>query len=144
MAEVFKMRQIAHQQIGGGYAVGPVVVVDTTEIEPGIFETMAMKPDGDELFVCRASDEKQAVEQFREVLMKYAAPMQEAIIRVGMVPGKKYTLLRMSEFGFPMAQKITFLAAECATYAQHYDVIKLRCKVGAWRYLKDGKTFRMK
>ena len=133
MAEIFKLRRVAHQQFGGGYAMGPVVIGDTAEIEPGIYETMAMRPDGEELTFKRAFDEKEALEQFKEVLMMYAAPMQEAIIRVGMVPGKKYTILRMSEFGFPMAQKITFLAAECATYAQHYDVIKLRCKVGRRR-----------
>ena len=133
MDEYFKIRSIAHQQIGGGYAMGPVVMVDTAEIEPGIYETMAMRPDGEELTFKRAFDEKEALEQFKEMLLEYAKPLQKAILSVGMEPGKKYTLLRMSEFGFPMAQKITFLSAECTTYAQHGDVIKLVCKIGRRR-----------
>ena len=43
----------------------------------------------------------------------------------GLVPGRRYTLVHLGEFGFPVAQKITYHDMHLKTYAQHSDVVEL-------------------
>lgn len=126
------MSSILHQEIGGGYATGPKVIVDTCELEPGLFETMAMDKSGEELECRRTTSLKKAESDFKEVLMKYAEPIQKAVLGANMEQGKRYTIFRFSEFGFPMAYKFTYKGnIECCTYAQYRDAVKFNiCPAG--------------
>ena len=127
------IRTLAHQELGGGYSHGPKIIVDTSELEPGLFETMALRPDGTEIEVRQTHDEKQALIDFREVLMNQAGPIQKAFLEADMQPGERYTLFRMDDFGTPVAEKFTFKAMKLTTYAQHRDVIELTCRPARMR-----------
>ena len=141
------MRRIARQTIGGGYSAdGPEIIVDTTEIYSGQYETMALygngPEEGMELARRTATNEADALRDFRDVLAKYLRPLQAAIFGAGMVPGEKYTILRYGGFGTMVASKIRFYAADCTTFAQYGDAVKITCtpfrKRGKWRlYLYD-------
>ena len=123
------MRTVMRQKLGGGYATGPQIVVDTAELAPGEFETMALNEvTGNELAVRTSGTEIEAIKDFWHILWKYAQPLQKAVFSAKMKPGGKYTMVCLSEFGFPTVRKFTFYDAYCSTYAQHYDVIKLSVK----------------
>lgn len=119
---------VAHQELGGGYAMGPKYIVDTAELSPGTYETMVLKSmrfDEEEVDCRRTDSFEQAKKDFNEFVKKYAGPVQNAFIDAGMKPGGRYTIFRMSEFGFPAAQKITFESMELTTYAQYGDAVAL-------------------
>jgi hypothetical protein len=117
--------RIAHQEIGGGYAMGPKVIVDTCQFEDGMFETIAMDEAGMDFDCKRTMDKGQALRDFNEILMKHAGPIQKTVLSAGMEAGKKYTIFKFSEFGQPVAYKFTFVGGiECTTYAQYRDVVK--------------------
>ena len=59
------------------------------------------------------------------MVQQYAEPLQKAVDAAGLVPGRKYTLVYLSEFGFPIAEKITFHGYTLTTYAQHADVVRM-------------------
>lgn len=67
---MFQIRTLARQVLGGEYSHGPKITIDTSEIEPGLFETMALRPGGDEIESRQTHDEKQALLDFAEVLKK--------------------------------------------------------------------------
>lgn len=119
------VKQIAHQKLGGGYAMGPRYTVDTAELEPGVFETMVLLNDGDELDVRRTDKEEQAKKDFAELLLKYAGQIQKTFLKADMRPGKHYTIFRLNDFGYPVAQKIEFKSVKPTTYAQHWDAVEL-------------------
>ena len=120
------VKTIAHQKLGGGYAMGPEYTVDTAELEPGVFETMVIRKfDSEEMEVRRTDSEEQAKKDFTELLRKYAGNIQRAFLDADMKPGKRYTIFRMNDFGFPVAQKIEFRSLELTTYAQLWDAVGL-------------------
>lgn len=121
----FQIRTLARQELGGGYSHGPKITVDTSEIMPGLFETMALRPNGSEIESRQTHDEKQALLDFAEVLKNQAGPNQRAFLQADMQRGERYTIFKLDDFGFPTAMKIVFQSMELTTYAQHRDVVKL-------------------
>lgn len=154
-------KHLNHEEIGGGYAMGPRIIIDTTEIEPGVFETMALtKPQDDELAVERSTTREDADRAFRDMVQKYAGPLQAAFYRAALQPEARYTIVTLGEFGFPLAQRVTFHSAKLTTYAQYSDAVELivtpRAKrsqyrmtlynksfliYAGWRELKDSTTY---
>lgn len=122
---MFQIRTLARQELGGGYSHGPKITIDTSEIEPGLFETMALRPGGTEIESRQTHDEKQALLDFAEILKNQAGPIQKAFLKADMKQGERYTIFKLDDFGFPTAMKIMFQSMELTTYAQHRDVVKL-------------------
>lgn len=118
-----KVRTIKHEELKGGYSIGRKIIIDACEVF-GEFEVMAMYDDGEELACKTVTTEAEAIEAFNAMLLEYAEPLQKALYNK-LVEGGKYTLVYLNDFGFPIAQKITFHSMKCTTYAQHSDVIKM-------------------
>ena len=131
------VKQIAHEELGGGYAMGPRYTVDTAEIEQGLFETMVLRNSDDELDVRRTDNEEQARKDFAELLLKYAGQIQSAFLKADMQQGKRYTIFRLNDFGFPVAQKIEFVSMKLTTYAQHWDAVEI-----IYRPCRSRKTYK--
>lgn len=125
------MNRIKHQEIGGGHSSERKIIIDCTEIE-GTFEVMAIRQksnmflDDEELDCEICYSERDALLAFDRILKKYLLPLQQAVFSAGMKPGERYTLLRFSEFGFPVVHKFTLHEVRCTTYAQYGDVASLR------------------
>lgn len=122
-AAVTSIRHIRHQEIGGGYAMGRKIILDAAELGKD-FEVMALDDSGEDLDVIIASDEVAAIQAFNKLVQKYAQPFQQAVNAADLIPGHRYTFVYLSEFGFPVAEKITFHEMNFCTYAQHSDVVK--------------------
>lgn len=116
-------RTIKHEELKGGYTMGRKIIIDSCEIF-GEFEIMAMYENGEELESRTVSTEIEAIKVFDNLLLKYAEPLQCALYNK-LQPGKKYTLVYLNEFGFPVAQKITFHSMRTTTYAQYSDVMEM-------------------
>lgn len=116
-------RTIKHEELKGGYTMGKKIIIDACEIF-GEFEVMAMYEDGEELESKTVTTESEAIKVFDDLFLKYAEPLQCALYNK-LHSGKKYTLVYLNDFGFPVAEKITFHSMETTTYAQYNDVIKM-------------------
>ena len=116
-----------HEEIGGGYTMQRHITIDAADLRNtcGHIEVMALTGDGDELDSATVTDEAAALAEFNRMLQKYAGPLQKAMNAAELKPGHRYTLVYLAEFGFPVAQKITFDGMSFTTYAQHSDVVKL-------------------
>ncbi len=121
------INSIRHEQIGGGYTMQREITLNAADLRPigGQFEIIALDHDGEELDSITADSEVAALVEFNKLVQKYAGPLQKALNAAGLVPGHRYTLVYLNEFGFPVAQKITFDSMTFTTYAQHSDVVKL-------------------
>ncbi len=69
--------------------------------------------------------EPDTIKEFRQFYIENAEPFQKAIIDANLIVGKKYTLIYMNEFGFPVADKIVFKGVLPCQYAQFTDAIKM-------------------
>lgn len=119
-------KHLFHEEIGGGYAIGPKVIIDTAEINPGEFETIAFNSvTGEELDVAVAHSAQDAERDFRAMVQRHANPLQAAFYKAGLVPGERYTLVYLGEFGFPTSLRMTFDGAKLGTYAQYADAVYL-------------------
>lgn len=123
-------RHLNHEELNAGHAMGPHIIIDTSEIEPGRFETMAVnQATGDELAVNTAATREDADVAFRAMVIDMAErfdhPLQAAFYRGNMIPGNKYTLAYIGEFGFPVSVRITYHCATLSTYAQYGDAVKI-------------------
>ena len=116
-------RTISHEELKGGYTMGKKIIIDACEIF-GEFEVMAMYEDGDELESKTVTTELEAIKVFDELFLKYAEPLQCALYNK-LQEGKRYTLVYLNDFGFPVAEKITFHSVRSSTYAQHSDVMEM-------------------
>lgn len=116
-------RTIRHEELKGGYTMGKKIIIDACEIFEE-FEIMVMYEDGEELESRTVSTEIEAIKVFDNLLLKYAEPLQCALYNK-LQSGKKYTLVYLNEFGFPVAQKITFHSMRTTTYAQYSDVMEM-------------------
>lgn len=121
------MRTIKHEEIGGGYSGIRKIIVDACEFSTGEFEAMAINDKGDELDGYTAWEEDSIIDIFNTLINKYASPLQKAVYNAGLVSGGKYTLAYCNDFGFPVAQKITFESLSLCTYAQFSDCVELIC-----------------
>ena len=126
---LYKSLENMHAEIGGGYAMGPKIIIDAAFIAPDEngrkIEIVAMRPDGDEIESASARNESDARRIFSEMVKRHAEPLQQAFIDADMKPGGRYTIFYLGEFGFPVVLQIEFTDMQFITYAQHRDVIKL-------------------
>lgn len=116
-------RTIRHGELKGDYTMEKKIIIDACEIS-GEFEVMAMYEDGEELESKTVTTESEAIKVFDELFLKYAEPLQCALYNK-LHSGKKYTLVYLNDFGFPVAEKITFHSVRSSTYAQHSDVMEM-------------------
>lgn len=116
-------RTIKHEELKGDYTMEKKIIIDACEIS-GEFEVMAMYEDGEELESKTVTTESEAIKVFDELFLKYAEPLQCALYNK-LHSGKKYTLVYLDDFGFPVAEKITFHSVRSSTYAQHSDVMEM-------------------
>lgn len=130
-------KTIKHEELKCGYSFNKKIIIDAAEAF-GEFEIMAMYEDGAELESVEASTEAEALKAFNEMLLKYAEPLQKALYN-RLEEGRKYTLVYLNDFGFPVAQKITFHSMKCATYAQYSDVIEMNFK--PYRKRKQSRKY---
>lgn len=72
--------------------------------------------------------ESEDIEVVKQFYIDNAEPLQQAILSANMEEGKKYTLVYIDDFGFPVADKITFIGAIPCQYAQYTDAIKMAFK----------------
>ena len=103
--------------------MGKKIIIDACEIF-GEFEVMAMYEDDEELESKTVTTEIEAIKVFYDLFMKYAEPLQCALYNK-LQEGKRYTLVHLNDFGFPVAQKITFHSMRTTTYAQYSDVMEM-------------------
>lgn len=122
------MISLYHAKLGGGYTQRREIIIDAADMreygESG-FEVAALTEDGDELDMERCDTAEQAKAAFDALIQKYAGPLQRTIASADLQPGGRYTLVFHNEFGFPVAQKVTFWGYAMRTYAQHSDVVQL-------------------
>lgn len=116
-----------HTKIGGGYTLRRKITINAADLRPlgGQIEVAAITENGDELNSTTATTEADALAAFHSMVQQYAEPLQKAVDAAGLVPGRKYTLVYLSDFGFPIAEKITFHGYTLTTYAQHADVVRM-------------------
>ena len=118
---------IRHAEIGGGYTMQRKIILNAADLRPigGQFDVVALDRNGDELDTITTADEASAIAEFDKLVQKYAGPLQKALNAAGLIPGHKYTLVYFNDFGFPVAEKITFSSFRFSTYAQHSDVVEM-------------------
>ena len=120
------IKHLFHEVIGGGYGMHRKTIIDTAEIEPGKFETMAIvDATSEELESLTAYNAQDAERDFRAMIQRHALPLQAAFYRAALVPGERYTLVFLGDFGFPIDLRITFREAKLTTYAQYDDAVSL-------------------
>ena len=117
-------RQINHMELFGGYSGKQKIIIDASEIF-GEYSVMALYENGEEIEEKISKSEKEAMDLYKKMVEKYLEPLQKVAFMAGLVPGNKYTLFYLNDFGFPVCQKITFERMEFSTYAQYSDVVKL-------------------
>lgn len=122
------MSSLYHAKLGGGYTQRREIIIDAADMseyrESG-FEVAVLTEDGDELDMERCDTAEQAKAAFDALIQKYAEPLQRTIASADLRPGGRYTLVYHNEFGFPVAQRVTFWGYAMRTYAQHSDVVQL-------------------
>ena len=116
-----------HAEIGGSYTLRRKITINAADLRPwgGQIEVAAITENGDELNSTTATTEADALAAFHSMVQQYAEPLQKAVDAAGLVPGRKYTLVYLSDFGFPIAEKITFHGYTLTTYAQHADAVRM-------------------
>lgn len=121
------INSLYHAEIGGGYTMRRKVTISAADLRPigGQIEVAALTDDGDELDMITVTTEIAVLAAFNELVQRYAEPFQKALTAAGLVPGHKYTLVHLGEFGFPIVEKITYHDLTLTTYAQHADVVRL-------------------
>lgn len=72
-------RTIKHEEFKGDYTMGKKIIIDACEIF-GEFKIMAMYEDGEELESKTVSTEIEAIKVFDDLFMKYAEPLQKALV----------------------------------------------------------------
>jgi len=122
------MSSLYHAKLGGGYTQRREIIIDAADMreygESG-FEVAALTTDGDELDMKRCDTAEQAKAAFDALIQKYAEPLQRTIASADLQPGGRYTLVFHNEFGFPIAQRVTFWGYAMRTYGQHSDAVQL-------------------
>ena len=76
----------------------------------------------------------------RKFYIDNAGDFQKAILSANMQEGKKYTLVYLNDFGFPVLDKITFYGCSPCQYAQYTDAVKMIFKRARKRTMM-GKYF---
>ncbi len=84
--------------------------------------------------------ELETIEEIKQFYIDNAGELQRTILSANMQQGRKYTLVYLNEFGFPVADRIVFHSISICQYAQFTDAVKITFK----RYRKrsyDGCYF---
>jgi len=68
------------------------------------------------------------IETIRQYYISHAGPFQKAVLGANLKDGQEYTLVYLSEFGYPIADKITFKSVTLCQYAQYTDAVKITCR----------------
>lgn len=121
------INRVYHEEIGGGYTGKRKIILDAADLRSvgGKFEVAAIYEDGEELEIVTVADEADVKASFEKMVQKYAGEFQKALYAANLVPGRKYTLVMLNDFGFPATLKITFDGLHLTTYAQHSDAVKM-------------------
>lgn len=114
------MKRIKHEELRGNK-----MVIDAFLISENEYEVMVLDTNGEEIDCVNVSTETEAIEKFDKMVSKYAEPFQKAIYNAKLEENEKYTLVYFNDFGFPVAQKITFSSLMLCTYAQFSDCVKM-------------------
>ena len=123
------MSSLYHAKLGSGYTHRREIIIDAADMREygeSVFEVAALTEDGEELDMERCDTEKQAKAAFDALIQKYAEPLQRTIASAALQPGGRYTLVFHNEFGFPIAQRVTFCGYAMRTYAMYSDVVQLK------------------
>lgn len=118
------MRTLAHEEIGGGYSIHRKIIIDACEDSSGEFDVMVLYENGEELEEITTNTEVKAIQAFNKMFEKYAGDLQK-VLYGKLEAENRYTIVYLGEFGFPVAQKITFHSMKCTTYAQYSDAVKM-------------------
>lgn len=121
------INSLYHAELGGGYTLRRKIIINAADLRSlgGGIEVAAIDPTGEELSLATVTTEADALKAFNSMVQQYAEPLQKAVAAAGLVPGHRYTLVYLSEFGFPVAEKITFRGFTLTTYAQHADAVRM-------------------
>lgn len=120
------MKTIKYIELFGNYSGKRKIIIDACRLAENEIEVMAMYEGGyDELDCITVQTGAEALKVFNELVSKYAEPLQKALYNARMVEGGKYTLVYINDFGFPVAQKITYHDMQLCTYAQYSDCVRL-------------------
>lgn len=79
--------------------------------------------DVQKYLMCSGIMESETVEEIRQFYLDNAEPFQQSFLSAGLESGKRYTLVYISDTGFPVADKITFIKMAPCQYAQYTDSI---------------------
>ena len=80
-------------------------------------------PNVQQYFLESGEMEPEVLQEIRKWYVDHAEPFQKVLLSAGLKSGKKYTLVYINEYGFPIAQKITFKKMYPCQYAQYTDAI---------------------
>lgn len=78
--------------------------------------------------------EPESIAEIKQFYVDNAGELQKTVIAANMQQGKKYTLVYLNEFGFPVADRIVFHSVSICQYAQFTDAVKMTFK----RYRKQS------
>lgn len=69
--------------------------------------------------------DSETVEEIRAYYTENAEPFQKTLMNAGLESEKRYTLVYMNEFGFPVADQVTIKSVCMTTYAQYTDAVSI-------------------
>lgn len=73
--------------------------------------------------------EPEMIEEINQWYINHAGKFQSAFLNAGLIPGNKYTLVYLNDWGFPVAHKITFVTMYPCQYAQYTDAMRIQYKM---------------
>lgn len=121
------INSLYHAEIGGGYTKRRKIIINAADLRQlgGEIEVAALDDTGNALNSATVTTEADALRMFKAMVQQYAGPLQKAVAAAGLIPGHCYTLFYLSDFGFPVVEKIVFRGFTFTTYAQHADAVRL-------------------
>lgn len=72
--------------------------------------------------------DSETIEEIKQFYNDNAGELQKTILSANMQQGKKYTLVYLNDFGFPVADRIVFHSVSICQYAQFTDAVKMTFK----------------
>lgn len=72
--------------------------------------------------------EYETIEEIKQFYIDNAGELQKTVLSANMQQGKKYTLVYLNEFGFPVADRIVFHSFSICKYVQFTDAVKMTFK----------------
>lgn len=112
---------------GGGNTIKRKLIIDLTELN-GDYWVAAHNENNSVIFYRNIHKEySTAIAEWSRLAEKNAEPLQREFMAAELTEGEHYTLVYLSEWGFPVVEKITYHSFAYSTYAQYSDVVKLSC-----------------